>query len=61
MPIGGLPEKLMAAVRAGVKTVFIPEDNTEDLKDVSKEIRNELTVIPVQYVTQVLEKAVMDS
>jgi ATP-dependent Lon protease len=61
MPIGGLPEKLMAAVRAGVKTVFIPEDNTEDLKDVPKEIRNELTVIPVQYVTQVLEKAVMDS
>jgi ATP-dependent Lon protease len=61
MPIGGLPEKLMAAVRAGVKTVFIPEDNTEDLKDVPEEIRNELTVIPVQYVTQVLEKAVMDS
>jgi ATP-dependent Lon protease len=61
MPIGGLPEKLMAAVRAGVKTVFIPEDNTEDMKDVPKEIRNELTVIPVQYVTQVLEKAVKES
>jgi ATP-dependent Lon protease len=61
MPIGGLPEKLMAAVRAGVKTVFIPKDNTEDLEDVPEEIRNKLTVIPVQYVTQVLEKAVMDS
>jgi ATP-dependent Lon protease len=58
MPIGGLPEKLMAAVRAGVKTVFIPKDNTEDLEDVPEEIRNKLTVIPVQYATQVLEKAV---
>jgi ATP-dependent Lon protease len=51
----------MAAVRAGVNTVFIPEDNTEDMKDVPKEIRNELTIIPVQYVTQVLEKAVRKS
>jgi ATP-dependent Lon protease len=58
MPIGGLPEKLMAAVRAGVKTVFIPKDNTEDLEDVPEEIRNKLTIIPVQYATQVLEKAV---
>jgi ATP-dependent Lon protease len=41
-----------------VKTVFIPKDNTEELKDVPEEIRNELTVIPVQYATQVLEKAV---
>jgi ATP-dependent Lon protease len=58
MPIGGLPEKLMAAVRAGVKTVFIPKDNQEDLEDVPEEIRNELTILPVQQVTQVLEKAV---
>jgi ATP-dependent Lon protease len=61
MPIGGLPEKLMAAVRAGVKTVFIPKDNTEDLDDVPEEIRNELTIIPVQYAAQVLEKAVKES
>jgi ATP-dependent Lon protease len=58
MPIGGLPEKLMAAVRAGVKTVFIPKDNQDDLKDVPEEIKNELTIIPVQYAEQVLEKAV---
>jgi ATP-dependent Lon protease len=59
MPIGGLPEKLMAAVRAGVKTVFIPKENTEDLKDVPEEIRNELTILPVQYATEVLEKTVV--
>jgi ATP-dependent Lon protease len=60
MPIGGLPEKLMAAVHAGVKTVFIPEDNLEDLTDVPEEIRNELTIIPVRYATEVLEKAVKE-
>jgi ATP-dependent Lon protease len=59
MPIGGLPEKLMAAVRAGVKTVFIPKDNTEDLEDVPEEIKNELTIIPVEYAMQVLEKTVL--
>jgi ATP-dependent Lon protease len=58
MPIGGLPEKLMAAVRAGVKTVFIPKDNQDDLKDVPEEIKNELTIIPVQYAEQVLKKAI---
>jgi ATP-dependent Lon protease len=58
MPIGGLPEKLMAAVRSGVKTVFIPKDNTEDLEEVPEEIRKELTIIPVQYATQVLERIV---
>ncbi len=54
--IGGLPEKLMAAERAGVKTVFIPADNEEDLRDVAEEVRERLTVIPVKTVTEVLEK-----
>jgi ATP-dependent Lon protease len=58
MPIGGLPEKLMAAVRAGVKTVFIPKDNVEDLEDVPEEIKNELTILPAEYATQVLEQTV---
>jgi ATP-dependent Lon protease len=49
----------MAAVRAGVKTVFIPKENTEDLKDVPEEIRKELTILPVQYATEVLEKTVV--
>lgn len=53
MPIGGLPEKLMAAVRSGVKTVLIPDDNTEDLKDVPKEALDALKIIPVKTVKEV--------
>lgn len=56
MPIGGLPEKLMAAVRAGVQTVFIPEENKEDLQDVAEEIRNHLEIIPVKNVSDVLNR-----
>lgn len=52
--IGGLPEKLMAAQRAGVTKVFIPKDNVEDLKDVQKEVRDALTIIPVSDATEVL-------
>lgn len=53
-PIGGLPEKLMAAQRAGVKHVFIPKENMDDLKDVAEEVRNALTITPVTAVTDVL-------
>ena len=53
-PIGGLAEKLMAAQRAGVKTVFIPSENSSDLKDISAEIRDQLTIIPVDTVEDVL-------
>ena len=56
MPLGGLPEKLMAAERAGVKTVFIPKENEEDLEEVAKEVREKLTILPVEKVTDVLEK-----
>lgn len=55
-PIGGLPEKLMAAERAGVKTVFIPADNAEDLEDVAPEVREKLEVIPVREVSEVLTR-----
>ncbi len=55
MPIGGLPEKLMAAQRAGVKTVFIPEENVDDLRDVADEVKSALNIVPVHYVTEVLE------
>ena len=54
MPIGGLPEKLMAAARAGIKKVFIPEENKDDLKDVAKEVLDELEIIPVKKVEDVL-------
>ena len=54
--IGGLPEKLMAAQRAGVTTVFIPRENEDDLADVSPEVRASLEIIPVDEIGQVLER-----
>ena len=56
MPIGGLPEKLMAAQRAGVKKVFIPKDNENDLEKVAEEVRNGLEIRPVKTVEEVLRK-----
>ena len=55
MPIGGLPEKLMAAGRAGVKKVFIPKDNVEDLEDVAKEVKEKLEIVPVAKIKDVLK------
>lgn len=57
MPIGGLPEKLMAAQRAGVKRVLIPEENTDDLRDVAEEVKQELEIIPVHQVQDALKLA----
>ena len=54
-PIGGLSEKLMAAQRAGVRQVFIPRDNLDDLKDVEDEVKNALTITPVSTVEEVLQ------
>ena len=56
MPIGGLPEKLMAAQRAGIKKVIIPYENIDDLEEVAEEVKESLTIIPVKKVTEVLEK-----
>ncbi len=53
--IGGLPEKLMAAQRAGVKTVYIPLENEEDLCDVPTEVRQALEIVPVSDVGRLLE------
>ena len=55
--IGGLPEKLLAAHRAGVRRVFIPSDNMEDLQDVPDEVKNEIEITPVSEVTELLETA----
>ncbi len=59
LPIGGLKEKLLAAHRAGIKTIVIPEDNVKDLYDVPKEIQKELKIIPVSHVDQVLRVALV--
>ena len=53
-PIGGLPEKLLAAQRAGVKKVFIPEDNIDDLRDIPDEVKENLEIVPVSESTEVL-------
>lgn len=57
LPIGGLPGKLMAAERAGIRTVLIPKENTRDLEDVPEEIRGRLRIIPVQTIQDVIRHA----
>ncbi|MCR4752418.1 MAG: endopeptidase La, partial [Eubacterium sp.] len=57
LPIGGLPEKLMAAQRAGVKTVLIPRENTRDLEDVPEETLQHLEVIPIDSVQEAVRHA----
>ena len=56
MPIGGLPEKLMAAQRAGIRRVIIPEENMDDLPEVAEEVKKDLHILPLHRVEEVLEK-----
>ncbi len=56
MPIGGLPEKLMAAQRAGISKVLIPSENVDDLDEVADEVKEKLKIIPVRSVEEVLKK-----
>jgi ATP-dependent Lon protease len=57
LPIGGLKEKLLAALRGGVETVLIPEENEKDLADIPDNVKNELLIIPVGSVDEVLQHA----
>jgi ATP-dependent Lon protease len=57
LPIGGLKEKLLAALRSGVKTVLIPAENEKDLADVPDNVKGALTIIPVATVDEVLSHA----
>ena len=57
LPIGGLKEKLLAALRAGVTTVFIPKDNEKDLADIPDNVKKDLTILPVSHVDEVIAKA----
>jgi len=59
LPIGGLKEKLLAALRAGIKTVFIPKDNEKDLAEIPDNVKNNLTLIPVSDVDEVIAKALV--
>jgi ATP-dependent Lon protease len=57
LPIGGLKEKLLAALRGGIKTVLIPKDNEKDLADIPDNVKTGLQIIPVSTVDEVLAKA----
>ena len=57
LPIGGLKEKLLAAHRGGIKTVLIPEENTRDLTDIPKNIKQSLDIRPVRWIDEVLAVA----
>nr|MBA3811876.1 endopeptidase La [Caulobacteraceae bacterium] len=57
LPIGGLKEKLLAALRSGIKTVLIPAENEKDLAEVPENVKSGLEIIPVATVDEVLARA----
>jgi ATP-dependent Lon protease len=59
LPIGGLKEKLLAALRAGITTVFFPKDNEKDLADIPDNVKKALTLIPVSHVDEVIGRALV--
>ncbi|MBU2581638.1 MAG: endopeptidase La [Alphaproteobacteria bacterium] len=59
LPIGGLKEKLLAALRGGLKTVLIPDENVKDLADISDEVKEKLEIVPVSRVDEVLKAALV--
>ncbi|MEM1377489.1 MAG: endopeptidase La, partial [Pseudomonadota bacterium] len=59
LPIGGLKEKLLAALRGGITKVLIPQDNAKDLPDIPDNVKNELEIIPVSHIEEVLEHALV--
>ena len=60
LPIGGLKEKLLAALRGGITTVLIPEDNVKDLAEIPDNVKEGLEIISVSHVDQVLERALTE-
>ena len=59
LPIGGLKEKLLAALRGGIKTAIIPDENEKDLKEIPQNVKDGLTIIPVKHVEEVLKIALV--
>ncbi|MCW2316366.1 ATP-dependent Lon protease [Rhodoblastus acidophilus] len=59
LPIGGLKEKLLAALRGGLKKVLIPEDNAKDLVDIPDSVKNNLEIVPVSRMEEVLRQALL--
>jgi ATP-dependent Lon protease len=59
LPIGGLKEKLLAALRAGIKTVFIPKENEKDLAEIPDNVKKGLELVPVNHVDEVIGRALV--
>jgi ATP-dependent Lon protease len=59
LPIGGLKEKLLAALRAGIKTVLIPQENEKDLAEIPDNVKAGLKIVPVSTVEEVLKVAMV--
>lgn len=59
LPIGGLKEKSLAAHRAGLTKIIIPQDNEKDIDDIPESVRKELIFVPVSHVDEVLEHALV--
>ena len=59
LPIGGLKEKLLAALRGGIKKVLIPEENAKDLADIPDNVKNGLEIVPVSHADEVLKHALV--
>ncbi len=59
LPIGGLKEKLLAALRGGIKTALIPQENTKDLEEIPNNVKKAITIIPVSRIEEVLEHALI--
>jgi ATP-dependent Lon protease len=57
LPIGGLKEKLLAAMRGGIRTVIIPEENRKDLVDIPKSVSQQMKIVPVRWIDEVLDLA----
>ncbi len=60
LPIGGLKEKLLAALRAGLKQVLIPKENLRDLKEIPENVKQHLEIIPVKWIDEVLQIALVE-
>jgi ATP-dependent Lon protease len=59
LPIGGLKEKILAALAGGIQKVLIPEENIKDLENLPDDVKNSLEIVPVATVDQVLEHALV--
>ena len=59
LPIGGLKEKLLAALRGGIKKVLIPEENAKDLADIPDNVKNNLEIVPVSRMGEVIRHALI--